>query len=236
MKNFLTILLLIVLSTNLFCFTADEIVEMVDKNLMFDEGEMLISILDYKDEKLYKTLKTKIYYKKDKGTLMEFLEPAREKGKKILLVKDNMWLFVPSVSKPLRLSAKDSFMGTSFSNRDLMDYDLKNDYKAKILQETEKYYKLELTATNKNVAYPKVIIEVEKQHVLPTKEELYTLSGDLIKIIEFSELKNFSSKTRPSIIKVVDMLNQKNYTKVVLENLENKPIKDSIFLPQNFAK
>jgi hypothetical protein len=48
MKNFLTILLLIVLSTNLFCFTADEIVEMVDKNLMFDEGEMLISILDYK--------------------------------------------------------------------------------------------------------------------------------------------------------------------------------------------
>jgi outer membrane lipoprotein-sorting protein len=236
MKNFLTILLLIVLSTNLFCFTADEIVEMVDKNLMFDEGEMLISILDYKDEKLYKTLKTKIYYKKDKGTLMEFLEPAREKGKKILLVKDNMWLFVPSVSKPLRLSAKDSFMGTSFSNRDLMDYDLKNDYKAKILQETEKYYKLELTATNKNVAYPKVIIEVEKQHVLPTKEELYTLSGDLIKIIEFSELKNFSSKTRPSIIKVVDMLNQKNYTKVVLENLENKPIKDSMFLPQNFAK
>jgi outer membrane lipoprotein-sorting protein len=167
---------------------------------------------------------------------MEFLEPAREKGKKILLVKDNMWLFVPSVSKPLRLSAKDSFMGTSFSNRDLMDYDLKNDYKAKILQETEKYYKLELTATNKNVAYPKVIIEVEKQHVLPTKEELYTLSGDLIKIIEFSELKNFSSKTRPSIIKVVDMLNQKNYTKVVLENLENKPIKDSMFLPQNFAK
>jgi outer membrane lipoprotein-sorting protein len=197
---------------------------------------MLISILDYKDGKLYKTLKTKIYYKKDKGTLMEFLEPAREKGKKILFVKDNMWLFVPSVSKPLRLSAKDSFMGTSFSNRDLMDYDLKNDYKAKILQETEKYYKLELTATNKNVAYPKVIMEVEKQHVLPTKEELYTLSGDLIKIIEFSELKNFSGKTRPSIIKVVDMLNQKNYTKVVLENLENKPIKDSMFLPQNFAK
>jgi outer membrane lipoprotein-sorting protein len=236
MKNFLTILLLIVLSTNLFCFTADEIVEMVDKNLMFNEGEMLISILDYKDGKLYKTLKTKIYYKKDKGTLMEFLEPAREKGKKILFVKDNMWLFVPSVSKPLRLSAKDSFMGTSFSNRDLMDYDLKNDYKAKILQETEKYYKLELTATNKNVAYPKVIMEVEKQHVLPTKEELYTLSGDLIKIIEFSELKNFSGKTRPSIIKVVDMLNQKNYTKVVLENLENKPIKDSMFLPQNFAK
>jgi outer membrane lipoprotein-sorting protein len=236
MKNFLTILLLIVLSTNLFCFTADEIVEMVDKNLMFNEGEMLISILDYKDEKLYKTLKTKIYYKKDKGTLMEFLEPAREKGKKILLVKDNMWLFVPSVSKPLRLSAKDSFMGTSFSNRDLMDYDLENDYKAKILQETEKYYKLELTATSKNVAYPKVIMEVEKQHVLPTKEELYTLSGDLIKIIEFSELKNFSGKTRPSIIKVVDMLNQKNYTKVVLENLENKPIKDSMFLPQNFAK
>jgi len=236
MKKFILISLLFIFSTNLFCLTADEIVETMDKNLMFDEGEMLMSILDYKEGKLYKTLKAKIYYKKDKGTLMEFLEPAREKGKKILLVKDNMWLFVPSVSKPLRLSAKDSFMGTSFTNRDLMDYDLKNDYKAKILKETDKHYKLELTATNKNVSYPKVIVDVDKRHILPTKEELYTLSGDLIKIIEFSEPKDFSGKIRPSVITVIDMLNQKNYTKVVLENLQQKQIKDTIFSPSVVAK
>jgi len=236
MKKFILISLLFIFSTNLFCLTADEIVETMDKNLMFDEGEMLMSILDYKEGKLYKTLKAKIYYKKDKGTLMEFLEPAREKGKKILLVKDNMWLFVPSVSKPLRLSAKDSFMGTSFTNRDLMDYDLKNDYKAKILKETDKHYKLELTATNKNVSYPKVIVDVDKRHILPTKEELYTLSGDLIKIIEFSEPKDFSGKIRPSVITVIDMLNQKNYTKVVLENLQQKQIKDTIFSPPAVAK
>ncbi len=236
MKKFILISLLFIFSTNLFCLTADEIVETMDKNLMFDEGEMLMSILDYKEGKLYKTLKAKIYYKKDKGTLMEFLEPAREKGKKILLVKDNMWLFVPSVSKPLRLSAKDSFMGTSFTNRDLMDYDLKNDYKAKILKETDKHYKLELTATNKNVSYPKVIVDVDKRHILPTKEELYTLSGDLIKIIEFSEPKDFSGKIRPSVITVIDMLNQKNYTKVVLENLQQKQIKDIIFSPSVVAK
>jgi len=236
MKKFILISLLFIFSTNLFCLTADEIVETMDKNLMFDEGEMLMSILDYKEGKLYKTLKAKIYYKKDKGTLMEFLEPAREKGKKILLVKDNMWLFVPSVSKPLRLSAKDSFMGTSFTNRDLMDYDLKNDYKAKILKETDKHYKLELTATNKNVSYPKVIVDVDKEHILPTKEELYTLSGDLIKIIEFSEPKDFSGKIRPSVITVIDMLNQKNYTKVVLENLQQKQIKDIIFSPSVVAK
>ena len=236
MKKFILISLLFIFSTNLFCLTADEIVETIDKNLMFDEGEMLMSILDYKEGKLYKTLKAKIYYKKDKGTLMEFLEPAREKGKKILLVKDNMWLFVPSVSKPLRLSAKDSFMGTSFTNRDLMDYDLKNDYKAKILKETDKHYKLELTATNKNVSYPKVIVDVDKEHILPTKQELYTLSGDLIKIIEFSEPKDFSGKIRPSVITVIDMLNQKNYTKVVLENLQQKQIKDTIFSPSVVAK
>jgi len=236
MKKILTISLIFIFSTNLFCLTADEIVETMDKNLMFDEGEMMISILDYKEGRLYKTLKAKIYYKKDKGTLMEFLEPQREKGKKILLVKDNMWLFVPFVSKPLRLSAKDSFMGTSFSNRDLMDFDLKNDYIAKVLQETEKYYKLELTATNKNVTYPKVIVDVDKEYILPIKEGLYTLSGDLIKIIEFSELKNFSGKIRPSIIVVIDMLNQKNYTKVVLENLQQKQIKDTIFSPYVVAK
>ena len=236
MKIFLFMILFLTQAQYTYSLTADDIIGMVDKNLMFDEGEMLVSIFDYKDKKLSKTLKTKIYYKKDKGTLMEFLKPAREKGKKILLVKDNMWLFVPAVSKPLRLSAKDSFMGTSFSNRDLMDYDIKNDYKAKILHETDEYYKLELVATNKNVTYPKVIIHVNKENILPLKEELYTISGDIIKTIEFSDIKNFSGKIRPSVITIIDMLNQNNYTKLVLENLEQKQIKEIIFSPQSIIK
>ena len=36
----------------------------------------------------------------------------------------------PSVSKPVRLSGKDSFMGTSFTNDDLMNFDKGDDYDA----------------------------------------------------------------------------------------------------------
>jgi outer membrane lipoprotein-sorting protein len=236
MKQLLSIIIFLLLSYFAFSITAEEIIKAIDDNLTFDEGEINISIVDIKNKKINKTFSAKIKYKKDKGTLMEFTSPAREKNKKILLVKDNMWMFVPGVSKPIRLSGKDSFMGTSLSNRDLMDYDMSNDYKSKILEITEKEYKLELNATNKNVPYPKVIIYIEKEKLLPIKEELYTISGNLIKIVEYSEIKNLGGKLRPSVMIMKDVLTQGNETKIVVENMMKKEIKENIFSPQNIEK
>lgn len=226
----------LLVSNVIFALTADQIIKFIDDNLTFNEGEMVVSIIDIKNNKVNKQLKANIKFKKDTGTLMEFISPAREKNKKILMIKDNMWLFVPGISRPIRLSGKDSFMGTSFSNRDLMDFDMNNDYKGKIIESTDDIYVLDLAATNKNVTYPRVVVYVDRNSLLPRKEELYTISGNLIKTIDFLETKNFSGKIRPSIIIVKDVLTQGNETKIVLETMVEKNVNETIFSPQNVER
>ncbi|HAM38873.1 MAG: hypothetical protein A2474_06130 [Elusimicrobia bacterium RIFOXYC2_FULL_34_12] len=236
MKHFLSIILLLIFNQTCYAITAEEIVKSVDSNLTFNEGEMNINIIDIKSEKVTKTLLANVKFKKDKGTLIEFLEPAREKNKRILMVKDNMWMFVPGISRPIRLSGKDSFMGTSFSNRDLMDYDMNNDYKSSIIETTDEKYRLELKATNKNVTYPKVIMDVEKERLLPVYQELYTVSENLIKTIDYSDIKDLGGKLRPSVMVIKDVLTQGNETKVIIKNMIDKNINENIFSPQNIVR
>jgi|AGTN01.2.fsa_nt_gi Outer membrane lipoprotein-sorting protein len=216
--------------------TADEIIQSVDDNLTFDEGTMDISMTDVKRGVTVKEMFAHIIFKKDKGTLMEFLRPARDKNKKILLIKDNMWMYVPGISKPVRLSGKDSFMGTSFSNRDLMDYDLHNDYTARITSTTADRYVLDMRATNKNVPYARIVMHVEKERLLPVRQELYSVSGNLIKTMDFSDVKDLGGKRRPSVFVIRETLTQGNETRVVTESMKEESVDESIFSPQRLGR
>jgi outer membrane lipoprotein-sorting protein len=236
MKRIIFAAMLLALAQASFALTADEVTDAVDRNLTFNEGEMDISMHDYKQGRLIKELYAHIVFKKDKGTLMTFTRPPRERNKQILLIKDNMWMSVPGVSRPVRLSGKDSFMGTSFSNRDLMDYDMHNDYKSAILEENDREYKLELVATNRNVPYPRIVMWVEKKNLLPTRQELYALSGNLIKTMAFTDVKDLGGKLRPALMTVRDVLTQGNETRVLFESMENKPVNESVFSPQRLGK
>lgn len=215
---------------------ASEIVRAVDSNLTFDEGVMNITMIDEKFSGRKKEFDMDVRYKKGAGTLIEFTSPARERGKKILMVEDNMWIYVPGLSRPVRLSGRDSFMGTSFSNRDLTDYDMSNDYKSEIVSESDTEYKIELNATNKNVSYQRILMWVEKSRLLPTKQELYTVSGNLIKTMRFTDIKDLGGKSRPSVITITDVMSRGNETRVVMTRMSEEKISERIFSPQNLAR
>lgn len=233
---FITLLALAFAAPRAAAVTADEIIQSVDDNLTFNEGTMDISMTDVKRGATVKVMFAHVIFKKDRGTLMEFLRPARDKNKKILLIKDNMWMYVPGISKPVRLSGKDSFMGTSFSNRDLMDYDLHNDYTAQITSTTADRYVLDLRATNKNVPYARIVMHVEKKRLLPVRQELYSVSGNLIKTMEFSDVKDLGGKLRPSVFVIRETLTQGNETRVVMESMKEEKVDESIFSPQRLGR
>ncbi len=213
-----------------------EILNRVDNKMYFKSGFSKMKILDYKEGNLTKTFEVEVLFDTDRGSLMTFTNPPREKGKKILLVKDNMWMSVPGVSRPVRLSTKDSFMGTSFSNRDLLDYDLANDYLASIVKRTESEYILELKANNLKLPYPKIILSVDANTFLPKYMELYSASGIKVKEMKFYDIKNFEGKMRPSVIEVRDILTQGNYTKVITESLQTRTVNPSVFSPDYLSR
>lgn len=213
----------------------DEIVKRVDQVMMLEEGNIDMSIVDIKNGKIRTTMQVEVLYKKDKGTLMTFTSPAREKGKKILMVGTNMWMAVPGVSKAIRVSGKESFMGTSFSNNDLLDYDKENDYKSTITSQNDTFWILEMKATNPAVSYPRIIAKISKDY-LPIKWELFTLSGNLIRVINFSEPKQLAGKLRPSVLTVQDMIAKGNETKVIMNSMEKRNVNEGLFSPQSLVR
>ncbi len=160
-----------------------------------------------------------VYSKGHDHALMKIDSPAREKGKKILIVKDNLWMYIPTVSRPIRLSRKDSFMGSTFSNEDLLNSTLSDDYDPDIIDQKGNLYLLNLKAKRKDVAYAQIDIWVNRDTNIPTEAMYYGLSGKAIKKMYFSNLKKIANRLRPLNMKMIDLLEEESYTEVIMITL-----------------
>ncbi len=62
--------------------------------------------------------------KKDKDKIVSlFLQPDSEKGRSTLRLDENMWLYLPEVGKPIRITSMQSVVGGVFNNSDIMQLD-----------------------------------------------------------------------------------------------------------------
>jgi len=134
MKKLIFLLVVMLASSCIFAAENKYSKELADKLLKSTDDSMYPKI--FKSVMSMKTVRpgrkplSYTYLIHSKGSdkaLMEITAPARDKGKKILMTGDNLWMYVPAVSKPVRLSKKDSFMGSSFSNEDLMNSSMADD-------------------------------------------------------------------------------------------------------------
>src|SRR3972149_3906136 len=57
-----------------------------------------------------------------------FLSPPSEKGRATLRLGDNMWLYIPDVGKPIRITSLQSVIGGVFNNADIMSLDYHVEY------------------------------------------------------------------------------------------------------------
>jgi len=167
--------------------------------------------------------------------MIAFASPPREKGKRVLMIGDSMWMAVPGVSKPVRLSGKDAFMGTSFTNDDVMNFDKADDYSSSILGSGPAGWKLELAAKKKTLPYQRVVVEVGPDY-LPLRQEMYLLSGELAKTIEFSAPRDYGSKRRPSTMRVLDAMAKGASTAVTFDSIVEKRVDRTRLSPTGFMK
>lgn len=203
--------LMTVVSAAAFSQTAAEIVSRMDGAMNFPEGTMVLSFEDEKANGSGRKLEARVLYALDAGTVVEFLSPQREKGKRVLMIGDSMWMGSPSVSRPVRLSGKDSFMGTSFTNDDVMNFTRADDYDARVLSSSADGWTLELAARRKTLPYPRILVDVDRA-CLPVRMVMYALSGQEARRMEFSDVRSFEGKARPSVMTVIDAMAAGNRT------------------------
>jgi len=159
-----------------------------------------------------------------------FLSPASEKGRSTLRLVENMWLYIPNVGKPIRITSLQSVVGGVFNNSDILRLDYAAEYFVEKMEELSDKYVLRLKAKTKTVAYDKLKMWVDKDKVLPTKVECLTEASMLIKTIYFKQTKDFGDKiVRPSVIETDSPL-QKGYKSVMIfAEIKKRTFEDEVF-------
>jgi outer membrane lipoprotein-sorting protein len=161
-----------------------------------------------------RTIKSKSWAQGRDDSFTEYLSPAREKGTKMLKLKDRMWVYSPHTDRTIQLSGhmlRQSVMGSDLSYEDLMDDPRLADlYTAEVTgAETvgvRVCWVLQLTAKTNTVAYQSRKVWIDSERYVPLREELYAKGGKLLKRVELKDFKQTSGRWYPMRMVFKDML------------------------------
>jgi hypothetical protein len=208
----------------------NEILLQVDRNLQPESYEMYRKLINIEPDG---SRKEYVLYTVKKGQdqmVALFLSPASEKGRSTLRLGENMWLYIPSVGKPLRITSLQSVVGGVFNNSDILRMDYSTEYSATILEETAESYILNCKAKTSSIAYDRLKMTVDKKAMVPVTIECYAASGMLIKTLYYKKIKKFAEDLlRPSVLETDSPL-YKGYKSVMLfARMNRKKLADEVF-------
>jgi len=168
---------------------------------------------------------------KDK-TLIKTILPRRDRGRNMLMLQENMWVFIPNLKREVRISLAQKLTGQT-ANGDLSRMRWHGDYEAKISKEDASSYELALTATKKGLTYDKITLWIDKKNNYPIKAEYLSLSGKKLKEAIFSDYKEMAGGMRPTKILIKDALNNKETSLLTIIEMKAKNFPDSFFVREN---
>ena len=224
-------------TTVVLAIDGNEILQQVDRNMQPESYEMYRKLINIEPDGKKKEFVLYTLKKGQDKMVALFLSPASEKGRSTLRLGDNMWLYIPNVGKPLRITSLQSVIGGVFNNSDILRLDYSVEYDAQQVTDNGESYQLDLKAISSSVAYDRLLMQVDKDTLLPKTIECYAISGMLIKTLHYSDIKDFGGGiSRPSVLKTDSPLN-KGYTSVMIfAKVQKKELADEIFTLNYLSK
>ena len=133
------------------------------------------------------------------NTLIGFYKPANMKGTGMLIKKaggkEDTRLYLPSLRSIRKIEGEDkhkSFMGSDFTNADIIGREL-NDDNHKLTKTTDKFYTV-VSTPKKSDNYSKFEYKVSKSVMIPTTVKFYNKSGKLSKTLKNKKLGKVEGK------------------------------------------
>lgn len=225
--------------------TGKEIVEKSD-NLQrgeTNEGEMSMTIIRPKWER---TITMKNWSKGTEYSMTYITGPAKDKGQVFLKRKNEMWNWVPAISRMIKLPPSmmsQGWMGSDYSNDDILkESSIVVDYIHEIIGNEFvaglDCYKIELIPKeDAAVVWGKVIKWISKDDFWQLKTEYYDEDNELIRTEEASELKQFDDRKLPSKLEIIpaDKPDQRTVVKILSSKYSVK-LEESFFSQQNMKR
>jgi outer membrane lipoprotein-sorting protein len=194
-----------------------------------------VELTSYKGTAVDSTSKYRVYARGSDRSMVEFLAPATEKGKSLLMLRDAMWIFIPSASRPIRISPLQRLMGQA-SNGDVARTAFTVDYNASAVSEDGGDWRIELGAKDTSVAYSRVVLWVDKESYEPKRADFFVVSGKLIKRASYIEYGRQGGRRTVTAIEIDDLLHPGNRTVMRYANLTARDNAEAMFTKDSLGK
>ncbi len=230
MRKIIIAVLLLLLTPPALAVDGNSLLLQVDRNLNPDSYESYKKLINIepngkKKEFILFTVKKG----KDKVAAI-FISPASEKGRSTLRLDENMWLYIPNVGKPIRITSLQSVVGGVFNNSDILRLDYSSEYNVEKMEDIGDEYILHLKAKTKTVAYDKLKMWVHKEKLVPVRIECLTETSMLVKTIYYKNVKDFGGGiVRPAVIETDSPLYKGYKSVMIFAKMKARKLSDEVF-------
>jgi outer membrane lipoprotein-sorting protein len=212
---------------------ARSILEKADQIRFPQEGfQVDVAIVTTAQGQTTEERKFRVLSKGNENSVVMVTEPASERGQIMLMKGRDLWVFLPAVSQPVRLSLAQRLTG-QVANGDLARANFVGDYNPKLLRtetiDGEKLDVLELTAVDRGVTYQRVLFWAKHANHHPYKAEFYTASGRLLKTCLYQNFEKMAGKVRPTKLVMEDALRKGEQSVLEYSAMKLRDLPDKVF-------
>jgi outer membrane lipoprotein-sorting protein len=164
-------------------------------------------------------------------TYVEFMSP-REKGRHLLMLADDMWIYLPDTSRPVRITPLERLSGDA-SNGDVARTNYAADYSAVYVRTekagAEECHVLDLTAKRKGATYQRILYWVRVEDSRPVKAEFYLTSGRQIKSATFDEFAPSGGRMLLRRLTLYDEIRHNSHSVLEYSGAAPRELPDKLF-------
>jgi len=212
---------------------ARSIVEKADRIRFPQEGfEVDVEVKVHSGGEVVETRGYRVLSKGNENAIVMVTEPASERGQIMLMRGRDLWVFLPNVSQPVRLSLSQRLTG-QVANGDLARANFAGDYTPRIVRteiiEGETYTVLELNANDRSVTYNRVLYWVKQANSYPYKAEFYSLSDRHLKTARYQNFSQLAGRVRPTRLILEDALRKGEESVLDYSGMKLRDLPDKVF-------
>ena len=201
--------------------SARDVVDQMDQKTRGNTSQGMMELQIDRD-RVHRSLLMQIWDESstDRG-FIRVLKPERDRGTAFLKVKNNMWQYVPSINKEIKIEGsllQDSWMGSDFTNDDLLRAtSVVDDYTHKFLSKDGSEYTIEMIPKpSAAVVWSRIVLKVRKSDYLPVQQDFYDHKGRLKKKMLYDRIQNMGGRTIPTRYQMISLENGREVSRTTL--------------------
>jgi outer membrane lipoprotein-sorting protein len=212
--------------------TAQEVLERADQ-VRNGVVSVLVKtrITHFKRNQIEQESEFEVYAKGPEKALVKSLDP-RSRGLRVLMLGDNMWISLPDVSRPVRITPMQRLVGQA-SNGDVAKTYYAIDYEPRLVREerigARRCALLDLRARRKGATYQRIEYWVDLATLEPVQANFYLTSGKNSKFASFDEFKTFMGQRMVARMTIHDRILGEEKTVVEYLGAEPREFSDRYF-------